>query len=461
LSDLDFSNLPLAKDLLSNLGSLGYLAMTPIQAQSLPTILAGKDVIGQAKTGSGKTVAFGLGVLNKLDVKRYNVQSLVICPTRELADQVATEIRKLARAIKNIKVLTVCGGAPFGLQASSLKHGVQIVVGTPGRIQDHLDRETLRLDNIATLVLDEADRMLEMGFEEAIDEIVRQLPATRQTLLFSATYPQQIKGLARRYLVDPQMVKVDATHDATTIAQSFYEVDKPQKRFDALQLLLLHHRPQSTLVFCNTKRETQSVADKLAKRGFSVAALHGDLEQKDRDIALIRFANKSISILVATDVAARGLDIIDLDAVINFDIAQDAEIHLHRIGRTGRAGSKGVAYSLFSEQEKHRVARFDTEVDPIRHKEPLPPDSCLELAVLKPEMATLRIDAGKKQKIRAGDILGALTGEQGVVGTQVGKINVAENWAYIAVNRESVRLAHQKLADGKLKGRSVRVKFVG
>ena len=210
--------------------------MTPIQAQSLPTILAGKDVIGQAKTGSGKTVAFGLGLLNKLDVKRYNVQSLVICPTRELADQVATEIRKLARAIQNIKVLTVCGGAPFGLQASSLKHGVQIVVGTPGRIQDHLDRETLRLDNIATLVLDEADRMLEMGFEEAIDEIVRQLPATRQTLLFSATYPQQIKGLARRYLVDPQMVKVDATHDATTIAQSFYEVDKPQKRFDALQL---------------------------------------------------------------------------------------------------------------------------------------------------------------------------------------------------------------------------------
>ncbi|MBT5331174.1 MAG: ATP-dependent RNA helicase DbpA, partial [Porticoccaceae bacterium] len=350
-----FSNLPLSQELQKNLQSLGYETMTPIQAKALPHVFAGSDLIGQAKTGSGKTAAFGLGLLSRLDSELYQVQSLVLCPTRELADQVAKQLRKLARTIPNIKVLTLCGGVPMGPQISSLQSGAHIVVGTPGRIEDHLYRGRLTLDKVSCLVLDEADRMLEMGFQETLEKIVKQIPKQRQTLLFSATYPIEIQAIARRIMDQPELIKVESTHDDSSIEQHFYQIESKDERFDGVRLLLLEHQPESALIFCNTKRETKELAEALKQSNFSVAALHGDLDQRDRDQTLIRFSNKSISVMVATDVAARGLDIDSVDAVINYHIAQENEVHTHRIGRTGRAGAKGAAYSLYNSKEQYKV----------------------------------------------------------------------------------------------------------
>ncbi len=460
LSQTDFSSLKLQLGLLKNLSSLGYEKMTPIQAQSLPHILAGEDVIGQGKTGSGKTAAFGLGLLNKLEVKRFRIQSLILCPTRELADQVAKEIRRLARAIHNIKVLTLCGGKPIGPQIGSLEHGAHIIVGTPGRIEDHLRKGTLQLNNINMLVLDEADRMLEMGFQTAIDAIIDQTPKQRQTLLFSATFPEQIQSISKRIMNSPALVQVSATHDKHSISQHFFKVDDNAQRMDAIRLLLLEHCPESTLIFCNTKRETQEVADELQRFGFSVLALHGDLEQRDRDQTLLRFSNKSVSILVATDVAARGLDIDSIGAVINYHISRDPEVHIHRIGRTGRAGSKGFACSLYTDKESYKIALLGDYLEQRIESESLPPLRLLDNPTFKPDMITLQIDGGKKQKVRPGDILGALTGENGITGAQVGKINIFDLCAYVAVNRSAVKTALRKLETGKLKGRSFRVRVI-
>lgn len=434
--------------------------MTPIQARSLPHILAGKDVIAQGKTGSGKTAAFGLGLLQKLEVKDFRVQSLVLCPTRELADQVAKEIRKLARTIQNIKVLTLCGGMPFGPQTGSLESGTHIVVGTPGRIEEHLRKNTLNLENLNTLVLDEADRMLEMGFQSSLDAIIEQIPRQRQTLLFSATFPDQIKTIAERIMSNPVMAKVTSTHDESIIEQHFYKVNDDEQRLTALRLLLLQHHVQSTVVFCNTKREVQDIADGLLDDGFSVLALHGDLEQRDRDLTLVRFANKSASVLIATDVAARGLDIDDLDLVINYHIARDTEVHVHRIGRTGRAGSKGIACSLYSDKEHYKVALLGDYLDKIIESETLPSPALLNETPAKPQMSTIQIDGGKKQKLRPGDILGALTAKNDISGKQVGKINIFDNRAYVAINQKVARPALKKLTEGKLKGRSFRAKLI-
>ncbi|MDC9727224.1 MAG: ATP-dependent RNA helicase DbpA, partial [Candidatus Thioglobus sp.] len=428
MSDSDFSSLNLAPNLVKNLSTLGYDAMTPIQALSLPAIIKGKDVIGQGKTGSGKTAAFGLGLLNKLDVKSYKVQSIVLCPTRELADQVASEIRKLARAVHNIKVLTLCGGAPFGPQIGSLAHGAHIVVGTPGRIEEHLRKHTLKLDHVDTLVLDEADRMLDMGFQDAIDDIIEKIPTNRQTLLFSATYPQEIEAIAQRVMKSPVTVNAPEVHEESTIKQYFYQTNSDDERMTALRLLLAKHRPESTLVFCNTKRDTQDVADELAYYGFYALAIHGDLDQRERDQALIRFSNKSVSALVATDVAARGLDIDSLDLVINFNIAHDPEVHVHRIGRTGRAGRHGMAASFYNDREIRKLDELNIEIT----ADELPADTLLDRPINKPVMTTLKIDGGKKQKLRPGDIVGGLTGKGGIPGDQIGKITMASNWSYVA-----------------------------
>ena len=460
MTETAFSSLKLHTDLLKNLSSLGYETMTAIQMQSLPPILAGKDVIAQGKTGSGKTAAFGLGLLQKLEVKSFHVQSLVLCPTRELADQVAKEIRKLARTIHNIKVLTLCGGMPLGPQITSLEHGAHIIVGTPGRIEEHLRKTTLKLNHLNILVLDEADRMLEMGFQSALDNIIGQTPQQRQTLLFSATFPAQIKSIAKNIMLDPVITKVNSSHDESIIKQHFYKVNDEKQRLTALRLLLLQHRPQSTVVFCNTKREVQEIAGNLTDYGFSVLALHGDLEQRDRDQTLVRFANKSISVLVATDVAARGLDINAIDLVINYHIARDTEVHIHRIGRTGRAGSKGIACSLYSDKEHYKVALLGDYLDRIIDSETLPPHKLLDETPIKPLMTTLLIDGGKKQKVRPGDILGALTGKNGITGKQVGKIHIFDNRAYVAVRLNVIKAALKKLTEGKLKGRSFRARII-
>ncbi|MEZ8412678.1 ATP-dependent RNA helicase DbpA [Vibrio splendidus] len=458
MSTSKFSSIALKPELLNTLDSLGYTEMTPIQALSLPTILDGKDVIGQGKTGSGKTAAFGLGVLQNLRVKRFRVQSLVLCPTRELADQVAKEIRTLARGIHNIKVLTLCGGMPMGPQIGSLEHGAHILVGTPGRILDHLERERIDLSELNTLVLDEADRMLEMGFQDALDAVIEAAPKDRQTLLFSATFPKQIKSVADRIMNNPEMVKVESTHDHSSIQQHFYKVEGTEARDDALELMLLHHQPESAVVFCNTKKEVQNVNDELSHRGFSVIELHGDMEQRERDQALVQFSNKTISILVATDVAARGLDVDNLDAVFNFELSRDPEVHVHRIGRTGRAGSKGVAISFFSEKEMHRVAQIDEYMDM-----PIEPSQLPAKPIAKPyysNMVTIQIDGGKKAKLRAGDILGALTGQGGIDGKSVGKINLFAMRAYVAVERTMAKKALGKIESGKMKGRQFRARIL-
>lgn len=446
--------------LLENLVTMGYHNMTPIQAQSLPLILDGRDVIGRAKTGSGKTAAFGLGLLEKLDVKRFRIQTLVLCPTRELADQVAKEIRKLARSIHNIKVLTLCGGMPFGPQVGSLEHGAHIIVGTPGRVEEHLRKEKLNLDNLTTLVLDEADRMLDMGFQESLDAIIGYMPKQRQTLLFSATYPEQIESIAKRIMQSPVMVEDTAIHDSDSIQQYFFKLDDNEQRITAVRLLLLKYRPESAVIFCNTRKETQEVADELRRYGFSTLALHGDMEQRDRDQTLVLFANKSASVLVATDVAARGLDIDALDAVINYHIVRDLEVHTHRIGRTGRAGSKGIACTLFTEKERFKLQALEQYLQQPIKDEPLPAFNFLDKPVYQPVMTTLQIDGGKKQKVRPGDILGALTANGEITGEEVGKIHLSDNRSYVAVSREIAKLALQKLSEGKMKGRSFRVRQI-
>jgi ATP-independent RNA helicase DbpA len=456
VDNADFSCLNLRTELLKNLDSLGYNLMTPIQALSLPTILKGSDVIGQGKTGSGKTAAFGLGLLNKLKVKSFRIQSIVLCPTRELADQVAGEIRKLARGIHNIKVLTLCGGAPFGPQIGSLEHGAHIVVGTPGRIEEHLRKRTLKLDDVDTLVLDEADRMLDMGFQDAIDAIVEKIPANRQTLLFSATYPQEIDNIATRVMKNPAIINAPSTHAETTIKQYFYQTNTDDERMMALRLLLAKHKPNSALVFCNTKRDTQDVADELIYYGFYALAIHGDLDQRERDQALIRFSNKSISVLVATDVAARGLDIDSLDLVINFNIAHDPEVHIHRIGRTGRAGRSGMAVTFYNDRETRKLESLDIQMS----SDDLPSDVHLDKPVKKPTMTTLKIDGGKKQKIRPGDIVGALTGTGGISADKIGKITVASNWSYVAVETSLVKTALNKIQNDKLKGKTFRIRIL-
>jgi len=458
LSQSSFTTLELSASLIDNLVSLGYTEMTPIQAQSLPIILAGSDVIGQGKTGSGKTVAFGLGMLSVIDPSQFSVQSLVLCPTRELAEQVASEVRRLARSIPNIKILTLCGGKPVRPQISSLQKGVHIVVGTPGRIEDHLKRESLDLGEVRTLVLDEADRMLQMGFQESIDAIVEQVPVNRQTLLLSATYPEQIEAIATRIMRDPQMVLVEAEPQELDIEQHFFELTSYDERLHALKLLLMQNQPDTALVFCTTRQEVQDIAAQLRDSGFSVLALHGDLDQRERDQNLLRFSNRSVKILVATDVAARGLDIDGLDVVVNFNLARDEEVHVHRVGRTGRAGESGQAWSFYGAKDSKRIVMLEETLGRQIQPEKLPRNSVLEHQPPRASMVTLQIESGKKQKVRAGDILGALTGDGGVSGDTVGKINILENRSFVAVQRQAVKKAIDKLSQGKMKGRSVRVR---
>ena len=454
-----FDQLPLAPSQLANLGQLGYLAMTPVQAAALPLALAGHDLIVQARTGSGKTAAFALSLIARLEPRRFDVQALVLCPTRELADQVTQEVRRLARAEENVKVLTLCGGTPIRPQAESLEHGAHVVVGTPGRILDHLERGTLSLGSLNTLVLDEADRMLDMGVFDDIAAVAKLCPPKRQTLLFSATYPDGIAQLSARFLRQPKEVKLTEAHAAGQIRQRFYEVTETE-RLHAVGLLLNHYRPVSTLAFCNTKQQCRDLVAVLAAEGLSALALHGDLEQRDRDQVLVQFANGSCSVLVATDVAARGLDIAGLEAVINVDMAADAETHVHRVGRTGRGDADGWAFSLASLDEMGRVGRVEQAQGFTSEWHRLDELTPAGGGPLQPPRVTLQILGGRKEKIRPGDVLGALTKDAGFAAAQVGKINVNDFSTYVAVDRDIAREALRKLNAGRIKGRSVKVRFL-
>ena len=452
-----FSALPLIEPLQRALAEVGYVEMTPVQAASIPAILAARDVIAQAKTGSGKTAAFALGVLSRLDPSTPQLQGLVLCPTRELADQVSREIRRLASFIPNVKVVTLCGGVPVRIHLASLAHHAHIAVGTPGRILDLLRKGALPLAALRTLVLDEADRMLDMGFAEDIGDIIERTPKTRQTLLFSATIPEPIRGISRQFQIAPvDLAASNDAHDAALIEQTFVAV-APEAKLDALATLLLTRRPESALVFCNTRDGVRRVEHDLARCGFSVLSLHGELEQREREERLVRFANRSSNVLIASDVAARGLDISELAMVINFDIASDLDSHIHRIGRTGRAGKHGVALNLCTPSDTarvHQIARQQGAA--LKWSEvPVPLAAAAPLAA---PFATLAVDAGRQDKLRPGDLLGALTGEAGVPGDAVGKIDVFATRTYVAVSREWRDKALQRLRIGRIKGRSFRVR---
>jgi len=458
-SAADFSQLPLTPAMLANLQQLGYLSMTATQAASLPAALLGKDIIAQAKTGSGKTAAFALTLLANLNPRRFAVQTLVLCPTRELADQVTTEIRRLARAEDNIKVVTLCGGVPLRGQLATLEHGAHIVVGTPGRLMDHLERGSLQLDALNTLVLDEADRMLDMGFFDDIVKVAKQCPKERQTLLFSATYPEGIAKLAAQFMRNPVTVTVEAQHAGGQIEQRWYQV-KDSERLHAVSQLLLHFRPASTLAFCNTKAQCRDLVAVLQAQGMSALALFGELEQRERDQVLVRFANKSCSVLVATDVAARGLDIASLAAVINVDVTPDAEVHIHRIGRTGRAGESGLALNLASMNEMGSVGKIEQLQGRESEWHELAELAPTGKGPLMPPMVTLHIQGGRKEKIRPGDVLGALTADLGYAREQVGKINVNDWSTYVAVDRAIAEQVASRLNDGRIKGKSVKVRVL-
>jgi ATP-independent RNA helicase DbpA len=470
-----FSDLSLAKDLVELVSELGYAHPTPVQAQSIPLLLQGKDLIGQSETGSGKTAAFALPILNRLernlgqsrDSGPRPVQALVLCPTRELGAQVAREIRRLARRHLGLQVLVLTGGAPMGDQLTALEKGAHIVVGTPGRVIDHLKRGTLDLSGIKTLVLDEADRMLEMGFQEDVERVLDKCPHDRQTVLFSATFPEKIESLSRAYQRAPVRVTVVSENKTVaSIRQVVYEVELPN-RVKTLLWVLEQNKPESAIVFCNFKASVVELLRQLAAAGLSVGALHGDLEQSERDRVMAKFRNRSTRLLIATDVAARGIDVQDLDAVVNFELPHKPEIYVHRVGRTGRAGKSGLAVSFHGARELGKVAMIEKYSGVTLQKKKVAPLESIELETLHErahrdaEMKTLFISGGRKEKMRPGDILGALTGEAGgLKGADIGKIEIHDRFSYVAVSAKIASLALQRLRDGRIKGRRFRIEPV-
>ena len=453
MTQKNFSSLNLSKEMLLNLDKIGYTSMTPIQAESLPFILDKKDIVAEAKTGSGKTAAFGIGLLSNLEVKKFRVQTLVLCPTRELADQVAKELRLIAKFAHNIKILTLVGGAAFGPQLGSLRHGAHIIVGTPGRVLKHLNKETLNLDNMNTLVLDEADRMLDMGFIEEIEQVLAFAPKERQTLLFSATYPAEIKTLSKKLQKDAVSVKTEAIESKNKITERFYEVEKENK-LQAIVNIFSTFNPSNVIVFCNTKVETDEVAKRLQDKKIDALALHGDMEQYDRNDVLVQFSNKSARVLVATDVAARGLDIKELAMVVNYDLPHGTETYTHRIGRTGRAGAEGLAFTIYSAWESEKIVDYQNETRIFEDATELKTKNGFEM---KPDNVTLVIEGGKKDKLRAGDLLGALTGDAGLKGSSIGKIDIYDRQAYVAIERKFIDDAQKKLSNGRIKSKKFSV----
>ncbi|QEN03841.1 ATP-dependent RNA helicase DbpA [Thiospirochaeta perfilievii] len=451
-----FETLSISKGMVENLNNLEYKQMTPIQEKSIPIIIEGRDIIAKAKTGSGKTAAFGIGILEKLNVKKFRVQSLVLCPTRELAEQVTAELRKLARFKHNIKILKLTGGIPLYKQEGSLFHEAHIVVGTPGRILKLLERGSLNLDHLKNLVLDEADRMLDMGFSDEINAILDFLPQNIQTLCFSATFASDIKLFTKKVLNDPVDIEVESTHTSSIIEQKFYfaSKDRVEKTVDIIK----NHNFDSIIVFCNTKETCKSVVKELNKSGVNALTIHGDLEQKDRNEVLVLFSNGSSRVLVATDVAARGLDIGSLSAVINYDMPFETETYVHRIGRTGRAGKSGNAFSFITSGEEFRLDAINEYMN-LNHK-------CEEFIYKLDKLddsstpwVTISINGGRKNKISPGDILGALTSNNGIAGSDVGKIDRQDYITFVAIKREVSQEAFNILSNETIKGKRFKVIF--
>jgi ATP-dependent RNA helicase DbpA len=456
--DPAFSTLALSPALLTVAKELGFSTLTPIQAGAVPPLLAGLDVVGQSQTGSGKTVAFALPILESLITGPRELRAMVLCPTRELSAQVAREFRKWGRNLPGLSVLVLAGGEPVRGQKDALNRGVHVVIGTPGRVLDQLRRRHLKVHAVRTVVLDEADRMLGMGFQEDIERILKALPTPRQTAFFSATFPEPIDALSKKHQQSPVWVRIDKEERPCEIRQLVYAAE-PEQKLQSLLRVLAQHPHESALVFANFKVTVAKVEQALAKSNMSVASIHGDLEQFDRDRVMAKFRNGSTRVLIATDVAARGIDVQDLDLVVNFELPSQPEIYVHRIGRTGRAGKAGLAISLCASEERgkleaieqslgvtlERVAQTSSNIDRPLTEKPLSRSAA---------MVTLRISGGRKQKLRPGDILGALTGEAGGLdAAQIGKIEIHEHFAYVAVASTVASAAQKSLSEGHIKGK--------
>jgi len=455
-----FSSLELPQNQIELLNSSGLKTMTEVQAQSLPLSLAGRDILAQAPTGSGKTIAFSLPLLRNLKPKHFAVQALVLCPTRELAGQVAEEIRRLARYLGNIKVLTLCGGQPIGPQIGSLEHGAHIVVGTPGRISDHLRKQTLELNQVNTLVLDEADRMLDMGFQDEILQIVGLTPTNRQSMLFSATFPSDIESIGRDVLTNPALIQVEATvEDRPDIEQRVYQVEEAEQT-EALLAVLTDVRPDAAVIFCNTREQCNQLEEEFRSQSVSAGVLHGDLDQRQRDQMLVRFTNGSLRLLIATDVAARGLDIDSVDLVVNLGLPRDRAVFTHRCGRTGRAGRRGLAVSIIVAKEQRKLEMISEQTGIRLFTEPAPSLNPSKLSALASNMRTLEISAGRKNKIRPGDIVGALTATKEIQGSDIGNISVQDFQSYVALPKQLADKGLEIMRQRALKGKAVRVRKI-
>lgn len=439
------------------LDAQGIYQLSPIQAQSLPDAISGKDIIGQAQTGSGKTLCFVIPTLEKVEVSEFTTQAIVLCPTRELADQVADQFRMAAKQISNLKVTTLCGGKPMGPQIQSLKHSPHIIVGTPGRVMDHVEKHRIDLSQVKIRVLDEADRMLDMGFEDDLRIIFGQTPKSVQTLLFSATFTETIERVAKQYLSNPLTFKVESQDNKPAITQLGYNV-LSHTRIQALKAVLTHYQPKNAIVFCNRKVQVTEVVEELVEEGFSAAGLQGDMEQHARTAVLMQFASDALQVLVATDVAARGLDIDDVACVINYTVSEEPETHIHRIGRTARAGAEGMAITLVSAEEEHFLRKIE-----VLQESDIPLKGAQSLRfhknkITQPEFTCISLSAGKKEKLRPGDLVGALTKDAGIPGDDVGKIAVQNSMSFVAVKARSVKRAMTQFREGKIKGKRVRAR---
>jgi len=456
-----FDTLALRPELHLGLHRLGYVEMTDIQGLALPLALSGKDIVGHARTGSGKTAVYGLALLNQLDVTLREPQALVLCPTRELAEQVVGALRAFAVGLPGVRVITVTGGSPSRDQRSAIDAGAHVLVGTPGRLLQHLELGRIDTTHLQTLVLDEADRMLDMGFEEEVGGIIRRLPPHRQTLLFSATWPALMQKLSADVQRSPEMVGGAALVDGDVLQQSAL-ICGWEERNEALRSVLLTRNPVPTLVFCETRAQCKEVARTLTDAGAGALALHGELAQSDRDEVLVRFRNGSVRVLVATNVAARGLDVQGLGLVVCYEVSPDPEVHVHRVGRTARADAHGEAVSIVAGGGKE-VRRLEAIERFIGSKVPRvdwSPDPHQRLDHWSSTWKTLVVLGGRRDKLRAGDILGALTRGVGLKGEDVGSIVLTDRRAWVAVRADVAEEAARELNRARIKKKRFRVKLV-
>ncbi len=524
METMRFEDMALSKDTQKAIADMGFEEMTPIQAKTIPLIASGKDVIGQAQTGTGKTIAFAIPIIEAIKPRSRRTQAIILCPTRELAIQVSEEIKRVSKYKKEITVLPVYGGQPIERQLRVLQGGVHIVIGTPGRTIDHINRNTLKLDSVKMVVLDEADEMLNMGFMEDVETILEKTPVDRQTLLFSATMPAPILKLTGRYMKDPDLVKV--IHKELTVPmveQRYYEVRESAKP-EVLSRIIDMHGLRLSLVFCNTKRKVDEVAMELQARGYLAEGLHGDMTQAQRDRVMDKFRRNALEILVATDVAARGLDVGGIEGVFNYDLPQDDEYYVHRIGRTARAGKTGRAFTFVAGREIYKLRGIEAYAHTKIKRHPIPSlaeveesrsmtmlekvkdlieegdldryaqlvESLVEedystldiaAALLKmalraeggeaagiiegtderkarDEMVKLQLNVGRRHKIAAKDIVGAIAGETGLPGKLIGKIDIGEKFASVEVPAEYVHDVLAGMKNRYIKGNKIAIEPV-